>query len=94
MDFESWARLGICQLAMGEPGAAAGRSARRCALRPDQTAILLKLAEAQAASGQAEQGLVATRAMARTLPYDPAVRVAIARLEDLIGRPEPAEAAL
>lgn len=93
-DFESWAQLGICQLAMGEPGAAAGSLGRSLELRPDQPLILLKLAEAQAASGQAEQGLAATRAMARTLPYDPAVRVAIARLEDLLGRPDRAETAL
>lgn len=93
-DFESWAQLGICQLAMGEPGAAAGSLRRSLDLRPDQPSILLKLAEAQAASGQAEQGLRAARAMARSLPYDPAVRVTIARLEDLLGRPDRAEAAL
>jgi tetratricopeptide (TPR) repeat protein len=93
-DFESWAQLGICQLAMGEPAPAAGSLRRSLEIRSDQPAILLKLAEAQAQSGQAEQGLRATRAMARSLPYDPAVRVAIARLEDLLGRPDRAEAAL
>ncbi len=93
-DFESWAQLGICQFAMGEPGAAAGSLRRSLELRPGQSEVLLKLAEAQAASGSAEEGLRATRAMARTLPFDPAVRVAIARLEDLLGRPERAETAL
>ena len=93
-DFESWAQLGICQLAMGEPGAAAGSLGRSLELRSDQPAVRIKLAEAQAASGQAEQGLRATRAMARSLPYDPTVRVAIARLEELLGRPDRAESAL
>jgi len=52
------------------------------------------VAEAQAAAGRGEASLAAARAQARILPYDPAVRVAIARLEDLLGRPEKAEAAL
>jgi len=52
------------------------------------------LAEAKAAAGQGEASLAAARAQARALPHDPAVRVAIARLEDLLGRPEKAETAL
>jgi tetratricopeptide (TPR) repeat protein len=79
---------------MGEPAAAAASLSRSLELRSDQPAILIKLAEAQAAAGQAEEGLRATRAMARSLPYDPAVRVAIARLEDLLGRPGRAADAL
>ena len=52
------------------------------------------VAEAQAAAGRGEASLAAARVQARALPYDPAVRVALARLEDLLGRPEQAEAAL
>src|SRR5437868_4972465 len=53
-----------------------------------------RLADTQAAAGCAEASLAAARAQAEALPHDPAVRVAIARLEDLLGRPEQAEAAL
>jgi len=53
-----------------------------------------RLAEARAAAGQGEAALTAAKAQARALPYDPAVRIAVARLEDLLGRPDMAEAAL
>lgn len=56
--------------------------------------IRARLAEVQAAAGRGETSLAAAYAQARALPYDPAVRVAIARLEDLLERPEAAEAAL
>lgn len=56
--------------------------------------IRMRLADAQAAAGHGEASLAGAYAQARALPYDPAVRVAIARLEDLLGRPEAAERAL
>jgi tetratricopeptide (TPR) repeat protein len=93
-DFESWGQLGLCQLALGDCRAAAAAFERSLELRSDQPAIRAKLAEALAASGRASEGLKAARSLARTLPYDPLVRVTIARLEDLIGRPDLAEAAL
>ena len=52
------------------------------------------VAEAHVAAGRGEASLASARALARALPYDPAVRVAVARLEDLLGRPAKAEAAL
>ena len=93
-DFESRAQLGLCLIALGDHQGAMTALGQSLALRPDQPAIRAKLAEAQAAAGQADEGLRAARAAARTLPYDPLVRVTIARLEDLAGRPERAEAAL
>lgn len=93
-DFESWNGLGESLLALGDAAGAVESLARSLALRPGQTAVRARLAEAQAAAGQAETGLAAARAQARALPYDPLVRMTIARLEDLLGRPAKAEAAL
>lgn len=93
-DFESWGRLGLCLLALGDDPGAVAALGRSLALKPDQLALRPKLAEAQAAAGQGDTALAAARVQARALPYDPAVRVAIARLEDLLGRPAAAEAAL
>ena len=93
-DFESWGHLGACLLALGDADAAIDALSRSLSLRPDQPALRARLAEAQAGAGRGEEGLIAARALARTLPYDPLVRVTIARLEDLLGRPGAAEAAL
>ena len=93
-DFESWGRLGFCLFALGDAAGAAAALARSLALSPDQPAVRARLAEAQAAAGKADAALEAARAQARTLPYDPLVRVTIARLEDLLGRPRAAEATL
>ncbi|HEY5713563.1 MAG TPA: sulfotransferase [Allosphingosinicella sp.] len=93
-DFESWGHLGASRLALGDADGAVHALGRSLALKPDQPLIRARLAEAQAAAGQADEGLRSARAQARSLPYDPMVRVTIARLEDLLGRPEAAEAAL
>lgn len=93
-DFESWGQLGACLLAMGDCRGAIAALERALALRPDQPTVRARLAEAQATAGEGEQGLAVARAAAASLPYDPMIRVAIARLEDLLGRPEAAEAAL
>ncbi|HYJ53245.1 MAG TPA: sulfotransferase, partial [Allosphingosinicella sp.] len=93
-DFESWSGLGETRMALGDMAGAVDALARSLALRPHQAAVRARLAEAQAAAGQAETGLAAAKAQARALPYDPLVRVTIARLEDLLGRPAAAEAAL
>jgi len=93
-DFESWAGLGACLLALGDPGGAVDALTRSLALRPDQPAARARLAEAQAASGRGQEGLRAARALAQAAPYDPLIRITIARLEDLLGRPEAAETAL
>ena len=93
-DFESWAGLGACLLAKGDAAGAEEALTRSLALRPDQQAARARLAEAQAAGGRGQEGLRAARALAAATPYDPLIRVTIARLEDLLGRPEAARAAL
>jgi tetratricopeptide (TPR) repeat protein len=93
-DFESWANLGACLLALGDAGGAMDALTRSLALRPDQPAARARLAEAQAAAGRGREGLSAARALAKAAPYDPLIRITIARLEDLLGRPQAAEAAL
>jgi tetratricopeptide (TPR) repeat protein len=93
-DFESWANLGACLLALGDAAGAVDALTRSLALRPDQPAARARLAEAQAAAGQGQEGLRAARALAKAAPYDPLVRITVARLEDLLGRPQAAEAAL
>jgi tetratricopeptide (TPR) repeat protein len=93
-DFESWGHLGASLLALGDAADAVEALGRSLTLRPDQPVVRARLAEAQAEAGLADAGLRAARAQARALPYDPLVRVTVARLEDLLGRPEAAEAAL
>ena len=93
-DFESRGQLGICLLALGDHHGAISALDQSLTLRPEQPAIRAKLAEAQAAAGLADRSLREAYAAARSLPYDPLVRVSIARLEDLAGRPGRAEAAL
>jgi tetratricopeptide (TPR) repeat protein len=93
-DFESWGQLGASLLALGDAEGAIRALGRSLAVRADQPLIRARIAEAQAAAGLADEGLRAARAQARSLPYDPMVRVTIARLEDLLGRPEAAQSAL
>jgi tetratricopeptide (TPR) repeat protein len=93
-DFESWTGLGTSLLAQGDAAGAAEALSRSLALRPDQPAARARLAEAQAAAGRGLDALRAARAMAQAAPYDPLIRLTIARLEDLLGRPEAAERAL
>ncbi|MEA3045086.1 MAG: hypothetical protein QOH47_2924 [Sphingomonadales bacterium] len=93
-DFESWGSLAACLIALGDGAGAIDAVMRALALRPDLASLRLRLAEAQAAAGQAEAGLESARAVAQAAPRDPLARVAIARLEDLCGRPQAAEAAL
>lgn len=93
-DFESWGNLGACLIALGDGAGAIDAVMRALALRPDLARLRLRLAEAQAAAGQAEAGLESARAVAQAAPRDPLARVAIARLEDCCGRPQAAEAAL
>jgi tetratricopeptide (TPR) repeat protein len=93
-DFESWANLGACLLGLGDANGAVDALTRSLALRPGQPGARARLAEAQAAAGRGHEGLSAARVMAKAAPYDPLVRITIARLEDLLGRPQAAEKAL
>lgn len=87
-DFESWGNLGVCRLATGDPQGAIDALNSSLRLRRDQQRFREKWAEAQMAAGTAEQGLELARAFAAENPHDPLVRVTIARLEDLLGRPQ------
>jgi len=93
-DFESWTGLGTSLLAQGDAAGAAEALGRSLALRADQPAARARLAEAQAAAGRGQEALRAARALAQAAPYDPLIRLTIARLEDLLGDPEAAERAL
>lgn len=93
-DFESWANLGTSLLALGEAAGAIDALRRSLALRSGQPGVRMRLAEAQAAAGRGAEGLAAARAIAAEHPRDPLAHVTIARLEDLLGAPDLAEAAL
>jgi tetratricopeptide (TPR) repeat protein len=93
-DFESFENLGLCLLALDRPAAAADALARALALRPAQLGIRTRLAEARVAAGDGEAMLAATREEAARNPADAHLPLTIARLEDLLGRPQAAEVAL
>ena len=92
--FESWGNLGVCRLANGDPKSAIEALTTSLQMRRDQQRFREKWAEAEVAAGQGEQGLELCHAFAAEHPGDPLVRVTIARLEDLLGRPERALEAL
>lgn len=93
-DFESWANLGASLAALGQAEAAVVALERSLVVKPGQTSVRMRLAEAQAAAGRGAEGLAAARAIAASDPRDPLAHVTIARLEDLLGHPERAEVAL
>jgi tetratricopeptide (TPR) repeat protein len=87
-DFESWGNLGVSLLAAGDPKRAIEALTTSLRMRRDQQRFREKWAEAQVAFGAGEEGLGLCRAFAEDHPDDVLVRVTIARLEDLLGRPE------
>lgn len=89
-DFESWGNLGVCRLAAGNPKAAIEALTISLRLRRDQQRFREKWAEAEVAAGEGEEGLKLCLAFAAENPTDPLVRVTMARLHDLLGRPEQA----
>ena len=89
-DFESWGNLGVCKLAAGDPTGAIDALTTSLRMRRDQQRFREKWAEAEIAAGQGEQGLGLCRAYAAEHPQDPLCRVTMARLHDLLGRPEQA----
>lgn len=93
-DYESWGGLGTALLMTGDAAGAIDALIRALSLRPDQAALRLRLVEAQAAAGQAEIALEGARAFVNAAPGDPMAHVVLARLEDLAGRPQAAEASL
>lgn len=89
-DFESWGNLGACFLANGQPRRAAQAFSRAIELRPDLQKFREKLMEAQVAAGEGEQALAAAHDVAQQNPSAVDAQVNLARLEDLLQRPEPA----
>jgi len=89
-DFESWGNLGVCMLAGGDPKGAVEALTTSLRMRSDQQRFREKWAAAEIAAGQGEQGLQLCKAYAAEHPRDPLCRVTIARLNDLLGRPEEA----
>lgn len=93
-DFESLGNLGVCLFASGEPKRAAEVLRDSLRMRRNQQRFREKWAEASVAAGDGDEALRVCFAFAEQHPDDPLVRVTIARLQELIGRPEQALQAL
>ena len=93
-DFESRGNLGVCRLNIGQATAAIEQIEASLRLRRDQQRFRDKWAEAQVVAGLGEDGLKRARDYAAENPGDVLVKVTIARLEMLLGRPGHARAAL
>ena len=93
-DFESWGNLGVSRLAAGDAKGAVEALTTSLQMRRDQLRFREKWAEAEVAAGDGEEGLKLCHAFAEEHPEDPLIQVTIARLEDLLGRPERAVGAL
>lgn len=93
-DFESWGNLGVCLLAGGDPKGAIEALTKSLRMRRDQHRFREKWAEAEVAAGEGEQGMKLCLAFAAENPDDPLVRVTMARLHDLLARPDKAVVAL
>jgi tetratricopeptide (TPR) repeat protein len=89
-DHESWGNLGGCLLASGRPGLAAEAFARAIQLRPDVQKFREKWMEAQVDAGEGEQALEEARQFAAQNPGAVEPHVTIARLQELLHRPEEA----
>jgi tetratricopeptide (TPR) repeat protein len=87
-DFESWGELGTALLGAGDANAAAQALDRSLQLRPDQTRRREKWADAHVAAGRGEEALERIRANIDAGRASSLDRLAAARLEDLLGRPE------
>src|SRR5262249_40699347 len=86
----SWGNFGVCLLAAGNPKAAVEALTTSLQMRRDQQRFREKWAEAEVAAGDGEDGLKLCLAYAAENPKDPLCRVTMARLHDLLGRPEQA----
>lgn len=93
-DFESWGNLGVARLRNGEASRAVDALTTSIKLRPDQQRFQEQWAEAHLAAGTGEDGLKFALALAEQAPANASIRITVARLEDLLGRPERAVAVL
>ncbi len=89
-DFESWGNLGVALLAAGDPAGAVQALRSSLVLRRDQQRFRDKWAEAHIAAGTGEDGIKLAADFVGTNPDDVLARVSIARLHDLLGRPDKA----
>lgn len=89
-DFESWGNLGVALLASGDAAGAVEALRSSLVLRRDQQRFRDKWAEAHIAAGTGEEGIKLAADFVGTHPEDVLARVSIARLHDLLGRPEKA----
>jgi Tfp pilus assembly protein PilF len=87
-DHESWGNLGSCLLASGQSRPAIEAFDRAVQLRPDLQKFREKLMEAKVEAGLGEEALAAARKFALDSGKVPGSLVFVARLEDLLGRPE------
>lgn len=93
-DFESWGNLGVARLSAGDASGATDALATSLRLRRNQQRFRDKWVDAHIAAGTGERGLELAQQFASDHPSDVLVRVTIARLHDLLGRPERALDAL
>jgi len=89
-DHESWGNLGSALLAVGQPRRAVDAFARASQLRPDIAKFHDKLMQAQVDSGQGEQALETARELANGNPTVAEPWLTVARLQDLLERPDEA----
>ena len=87
-DFESRGNLGVALLAAGDASGAVEALRSSLRLRRDQQRFRDKWAEAHIAAGTGEQGIKLAADFVGTHPDDVLARCPIARLHDLLGRPE------
>lgn len=94
-DFEGWGNLGVCLLRSGSANASVEALTNSLKLRRDRQQVRDAWVEAHMQAGSGEEALeIARKSAAVKRPDDPFVRVTVARLEDMLGRPEQALAAL
>jgi tetratricopeptide (TPR) repeat protein len=93
-DFESWGDLGTALLGAGDAKAAADALDRSLRIRPDQPRRRDNWADAQVAAGNGEGALQSLRTRLAGDGANAGDRITTARLEELLGRPEPALAEL
>jgi tetratricopeptide (TPR) repeat protein len=87
-DHESWGNLGACLLANSQPRRAAEAFSRAVQLRPDLHKFREKLMDAKVASGEGEQALAEALQVAQQNPSSVDAQLGVARLQDLLQRPE------
>jgi tetratricopeptide (TPR) repeat protein len=89
-DFESWGNLGLCRWASGDIDGSVEALDRSVALRSDLPLFLETWAEAHVAAGSGELALQTAVQWGVQNRRNPTTGFVVARLHDLLGRPEQA----